>query len=286
VKVAIIGYGRMGRNHKRVLEQLGHEVVTLDRDPAAGADLVFGQLEMRIQRMPFDAFCVSTPIASLRDAAERLGSNGLPLLIEKPGAESLYQLRAAHELGNVTIGYTERFNPAVEALKENLHRVGVVQHFSARRLGYAYDRAGDPALDLATHDLDVLDYLFGDEARPLLLDHVARSRHHVSALLHYDTEPVPGFPCQPCSVSIEASHLHPTKVRQLEIVGSDGVLCLDYTAQSLYLAGVEPIYDGMPHVEPLVREWEAFFRGEGSDGIAAMRIAEQMVEAEPSRIAA
>lgn len=274
MKVCVIGYGNMGRNHKRVLESMGHEVTTLDNDPQSGADLIFGELEMRIGRMAFDAFCVAAPISCLRDAAERLGSNGRPLLIEKPGATSLYDLRAIHELGAVRIGYTERHNPAVHLLESKLSRVGRIKHICARRLGYAKLRGGDPALDLATHDLDVLDFLGFN----LTLDHVSRTEHHVSALLHQDD----------FTVSVEASHLHPIKVRELEVLGTQGALRLDYQAQTVGFSThdrAEYWTESAPG-EPLKREWQAFFNGEGSDGIAAMTIAEQMVDAPTLQVAA
>lgn len=269
MKVCIVGYGRMGRNHKRVLEELGHEVETSDNDPTVGADW-YGTVPTDA-----DAYGVSVPIDQL-EFYGRILPVETPLLLEKPGALNLETLTKIRDLrftrDNVKIGYTERHNPAVQALKENLHRVGEIKHISARRLGYTFDRAGDPALDLATHDLDVIDYVCGGT---LQLDHVARTKHHVSALLHHGET----------TVSIEASHLHPDKVRELEVVGIDGVFRLDYQAQTLSLTA-HPDHGiasyPVDKAEPLKREWEAFFDGEGSDGIAAMTIAEQMVEREPT----
>src|SRR4051812_33272477 len=38
VKALVVGYGRMGRFHTKVLADLGYDVSTLDPDPGAGAD--------------------------------------------------------------------------------------------------------------------------------------------------------------------------------------------------------------------------------------------------------
>jgi len=201
-------------------------------------------------------------------------------LVEKPAALTSADLRAHHSEARqcevrVAVGYTERFNPGVQALADHLHRVGTVRHIHIRRLGYAADRGGDPALDLATHDLDVLDAL-GFE---LELEHVVRSEHHVSALLranHISPLVIPGT----ASVSLEASHLHPNKVRELEVVGDNGVLQLDYQAQTLGFLSTEHQRVALPveKAEPLRREWEAFCNGEGSTGLAALAVAEWMTE--------
>jgi UDP-N-acetylglucosamine 3-dehydrogenase len=278
-RVCIIGYGKMGRNHERVLKELGHEVWTVDVDPASGAQQIVRRLAA-LSMTGFDAICVATPIESLNAEAWQALTMA-DVLVEKPGATTTALLRANHELATkldskLFVGYTERFNPAVQALKENLYRIGAVKHISARRLGYAFDRAGDPALDLATHDLDVIDYLDskpnGESRIPgLTLDHVARTKHHLIASLHLRDIPV----------TIEASHLHPTKTRTLEVVGNEGLMRLDYQFQHLTFIparGEQQALGPVRQTEPLRREWEAFFNGEGSDGIAALTIAEQMVD--------
>jgi UDP-N-acetylglucosamine 3-dehydrogenase len=278
-RVCIIGLGKMGRNHLRVLQELGHEVDTVDLPGRATYAVPHSPGFKLVANPPRpDATVIATPIDSLAGFAKHSLQHG-PVLVEKPGASDLIELRSLHDEAKrqgqrLIVGYVERHNPAVQALKENLHRVGEIKHISARRLGYAFDRAGDPALDLATHDLDVLDYL----GFSLTLDHVARTEHHVSAHLH-DGE---------TTMSIEASHLHPNKQRSITIVGDKSVLHVLLQEQSLW----HTTADGTIHqlhvdkAEPLKREWQAFFNGERSDGIAAMTIAEQMVEATSFRIAA
>lgn len=268
MKVCIVGYGRMGRNHKRVLEAMGHETQTLDPSLPAAAD--HSQLTPELVDWT-DVVCIATPIEDLARSAILWMERGKDVLIEKPGAGDLVglmQLSAQMRVSGVfaTVGYTERHNPGVASLQENLHRAGTIRHISARRLGYAKDRAGDPALDLMTHDLDVLSYLGYTPS----VSKVVRSEHHVSALLrHHGT-----------AISLEASHMHPIKVRELEVVGEDAVLHLDYQTQELQILTAEHTESVEPvdKTEPLEREWQAFFRGEGSSGVGAMCSAQEMVE--------
>ena len=274
MKVLVVGHGVMGKNHVRVLEAMGHLVETLDPslDSGAAHHMLTEDLIART-----DVVCVATPIDNLATVAAAWLERGKDVLVEKPGALTAADLsldrRHAASLGRrLFVGYTERFNPAVQVLADHLHRVGHVRHIHVRRLGYAADRGGDPALDLATHDLDVLDAL-GFE---LSMERVVHTGQHVAALLTADH--VLGS----CTASalIEASHLYPSKVRELEVVGDDGVLRLDYQAQTLdLLTGDLRTALFVRKAEPLQREWEAFFNGDGSTGIAALAIAEQMADA-------
>jgi UDP-N-acetylglucosamine 3-dehydrogenase len=269
--VLIVGYGGMGHNHERVLREMGKDVATLDPSSAAGADHFMVTKEMIDWT---DAVVIATPIDDLANAAECWITRGKHVLLEKPGATNWETLAALHHSAAskgvaLVVGYTERHNPAVDTLAQHLHRIGTIRHITARRLGHARDRAGDPLLDLATHDIDVLSYL-GFE---LEFDGLAHNDLHVALSYHATHPSLPGVP----SVSIEASHLHPFKQRTLEVLGTDGVLQLDYERQTV---GLIPspnemrIALGVKQAEPLRREWEAFFdRGEGSTGLIALHVA-------------
>lgn len=279
MKVCVVGLGNMGRNHKRVLESMGHEVATVDSN---------GHADFTMQHKPNfrlfpnaprpNATVIAVPVESLAPLADYALRFG-PVLVEKPGAltsDALHHLHGQAERHGtyLKVGYTEDFNPVVEALAEQLGRVGTVRHIGIRRLGFAFDRGCDPALDLATHDLSVLLSLGLD----LEVGHVARSEHHLSALLYAGT----------ATVSLEASHLHPVKIREIEVVGDAGVLQADYQAQTLGFIGHERMRTALPvdQREPLAREWEAFFDGKGSTGVQALQLAEQMMRPSLSAVAA
>lgn len=257
MKVAVIGKGRMGVCHERVLRGQGHHVVTVDPDPSREAD--HRSLD-EIQAA--DAAVVAVPpdrLASTAVAASVFG----PVLVEKPMASNVANAIAlAQSIGHYVVGYTERHNPAVEQLRRHLDLVGEIHHVAIQRLGLPPDRpTAHVALDLATHDLDILRYL-GFE--PSLL-HAAGSARHVVATLDL------GGP----TATLEASHLHPTKVRTLTVTGGEGMLALDYQRQTLdYVepTGVTPI--PVVYEEPLARQWRAFPHGPGpADGLAALKLA-------------
>lgn len=262
MRIAVVGYGRMGRHHARVLTSLGHAVTTIDPSPAAGADLrgVAG-LAPGDLAAEFDRAVIAVPRDHLVSEAERWQAHGIPTLIEKPLGRSAAEVHALDE-ELTTVGYVERFNPALRVLAENLERVGQIRHIESRRLGSVW---GDDVLaDLATHEFDVLTTLgFAPEA-----ESVSTRPGHVAIGWQRG--------------QISASYLYPVKVRTLEVVGADAMLRLDYTAQTVelvYAGGREAI--AVPHGEPLREELIAWLADDRrrlagfTEGWLALRFCEQ-----------
>lgn len=267
MRVAVIGKGRMGILHERVLRGLGHEVVTVDPDENRNADLpLIAALDV------VDAAVIAVPPQKLTTLAIDASQKAKYLLVEKPMADSVPDaISLAQSVGHLVVGYTERHNPAVEELRRNLDLVGDVHHIAIQRLGLPPDRpTAHVALDLATHDLDILRYL---GFAPKVL-HAAGSPRHTVATLDL------GGP----TATLEASHLHPRKIRTLTVTGSEGMLALDYQRQTLDLIepdGITPI--PVTYEEPLARQWRAFPHGpDASDGIATLKLASEIAGCSPS----
>jgi UDP-N-acetylglucosamine 3-dehydrogenase len=271
VKVLVFGHGHMGKNHAACLRRMGHEVFTIDPDPKADADSIPTSIPTWIPP-GYDAACIATPIEELYPMAAWALAKGMDVLVEKPGSAQVSELTSLHYFASLLhlklfVGYTERFNPAVLSLKHHLGLVATAHHIGVRRLGRVQDRGHDPARDLAVHDFDVLSYLgFDLDVESAIVPHPL----HLSVLMGNGTT----------SATIEASHLHPTKVRQLEVVGDGGLLRVDYGARELTYINVHGMEElPVPRRDPLEEEWKAFFAGEHSDGLHALRQAEDAIEA-------
>lgn len=157
----VVGVGRMGARHVRVLSELGLAALTVD-PIAEGA--TYRTLDEVIE--PIDIACVAVPIPQLADVAIDVIEAITPrvLLIEKPGAPSSSELARVSDTAatrgvRVIVGYTERFNPVIRTLAK-LSRDGhsrPIEHVVATR--FSPDAAVAPLipheLDLAVHDLDL-----------------------------------------------------------------------------------------------------------------------------------
>ncbi len=155
MKALVVGAGRMGTFHARVLRDLGLDVTTVDPDPAVGADCTTVPAHRN-----FDAVCIATPIDHLVTEAERWAGHHGWLLIEKPSAPSLLEakrLAAILHGQRVCVGYVERFNPRVRRLRELLADSPPPR--TARFTRWNDRPSPDVAVDLASHDIDLRRFL-------------------------------------------------------------------------------------------------------------------------------
>lgn len=157
----VIGLGRQGQRHRRVLAGLGFRVDTVD---PIEPDATFPDLSAASGNN-YDVVAVAVPIRLLaRVAIDAMFDFEPPLMmVEKPlgvCADEVANVdRAAESTGTLVVpGYTERFNPAVmqfAAMIADGDRAEVV-NVAARR--YSPDGGApdvDPIVDLGVHDIDI-----------------------------------------------------------------------------------------------------------------------------------
>jgi predicted dehydrogenase len=147
VRIALFGYGHMGRLHARHLAD--HDLVVVD--PALGLE---GSLA------GIDAAVIATPTAAHAEVALPLLARGVPCLVEKPLAATLEEARALAASPICMVGHVERFNPAFGVL------AGMDARFvQAERLSRWAARGidVDVILDLMIHDLDLFCHLVPDD---------------------------------------------------------------------------------------------------------------------------
>ncbi|MEA2503373.1 MAG: hypothetical protein QOG36_416 [Actinomycetota bacterium] len=171
MRLALIGAGRMGAHHARVISQSPGVAldVVIDRDPGR-AELVASLAGARHGADPdlalgCDAAIVATNAETHWEVAADLLSAGIPLLIEKPLSPSLEEARiivgTSHSLGvPVTCGFVERFNPVVKTAERLMHEdFGPALHLVGIRHSPP-DASGRQAglsvvHDLLIHDVDL-----------------------------------------------------------------------------------------------------------------------------------
>ncbi len=243
-----MGLGAMGRNHLRVLGELdGAELVAIcDQDEASLAAASrqrslasYTSWEEMLDREKLDAAIVAVPTRFHLEAGLAALRRGLHVLIEKPIAANLEEARqlvaTAKEHGLVlAVGHVERFNPAVRELQRRVagDEIGRLYQLQARRLGPFPARIRDVGvvIDLATHDLDVMDHLASSEVQRLYAETEQRihTDHEdiLNALLKFDSG-VLGV--------LQVNWLTPTKIRELSALGERGLFVCNYLTQELTL---------------------------------------------------
>ena len=319
LRAAVIGAGSMGLNHARVYSELDSVqlVGVADPDPEAAGRVsrryhatAFSDCESLLAAVSPDLVSVTVPTRLHEEVALEAINHGTHVLVEKPLALSIaaaQRMIAAATKADVklSVGHIERFNPAVIEIRQRLARqeLGRIFQVHARRLSPFPGRIDDVGviLDLATHDIDVLRYLLGDEVQRVYAECDRRSgadhEDLVTALLRFSNG-VMGV--------LDVNWLTPTKVRQLAILGEGGMYLADYLTQDLYwytntstgstwesLSAFRGAWEGdmvkirLDKREPLRAELESFVTAvakghapvvSGDDGMAAIAISLALME--------
>ncbi|MCB0062091.1 MAG: Gfo/Idh/MocA family oxidoreductase [Caldilineaceae bacterium] len=242
IRVGVIGVGRMGRNHCRVLSTMRHVLLAgvTDLDGDAGRE-VAGRYETTFYRSvaelfaAVDAVVIATPTPSHFPLAMQAMACGIHVLIEKPIAATLAEaeelVKAAATYGTVVqVGHIERFNPAYTELKHVLDEINVAAINFRRLSPYVGSNTDvDVVLDLMIHDLDLaLDLV---QQPPLSVSAVGLTAfsgdidHAVVQL---------SFPAAPL-LTIMVSRLTEQKVRSIDVTGLEAYVEGDLLNKRLLL---------------------------------------------------
>lgn len=275
MSIAVVGYGNMGRNHYRVLREMGHEPLIVEPDLMRHPDQVscFDTIDNLLRGEIVDAVIVASPTETHYANAMTALEAGCAVLVEKPMTADLGDaaslLGTAESRGLVLeCGLVERWNPAVRALEAEIGDKHV-RVMSSRRSGPASPVVGQGVTaELATHDIDVMNWLM--RSTPVSVAG-AGDGLVVEAILRYEGGPIG---------SVSADTLSPRKVRELRVLCDEGTYDLDYIEQRLSWQpiGGSRIEIEVPRTEPLRAELEHFL-GRVEHRSASARTAEAALAA-------
>jgi predicted dehydrogenase len=262
LRAGLVGLGQMGRNHARVLRSLdGLRLVGVadpEGDPhgAAGGVPVVPTVEELVE-LGIDLCVVAVPTTLHLPVGRVLAEAGVHALVEKPLAQDsaaaveLVELFASRGLVGA-VGHIERFNPAVRQMKARLEDglLGDLYQVATRRQGPFPARIADVGVvkDLATHDIDLVAHVTGQE-----YERVSAAAAYRSGRPHEDLIAITGMLEGDTVVNHLVNWLSPMKERFAIASGERGCLIVDTIAADLtfYANGSS------------VNDWEtvAYFRG-------------------------
>src|ERR1051326_7604237 len=297
LRAGVIGVGVMGSNHARVFAELpGVDFVGVadpDRIQAHSVAQALGCAEFPDSATLLDAGVEAVSIAAPTEVHQEVAlaciARGVHVLVEKPIASTIEEGRAivaAARRAGVTlmVGHVERFNPAVQAIKDALRDEDILS-IAITRVGPFPPRMSNVGvvIDLAVHDIDLIRWFTDSEiveVQPQLSSAVAE-REDI-ALLQFRT-------ASGVLAHINTNWLTPFKARNVTVATRRKYVMGDLlTRQVTECFGFRP--DGsysmrhlsVGHAEPLRAELSAFLATirdgsvpavTGEEGVASLEIA-------------
>jgi predicted dehydrogenase len=223
VRIGVVGVGRMGQRHCRVLTNLRKSqlVGVYDVNSETGSKVAaqfdipyYDDLDELLSVV--DAVVLASPTPLHFSHAMQAISRGVHVLVEKPITESLGQaeelVKKAEESGLVVqVGHIERFNPVYLELKNIMEEYRPLAITIDRLSPYqGSNKDVDVVLDLMIHDTNLIIDLLGDVPEKIQaqgLTAFSGTVDHAVAQLFFRNGP---------NVTMTASRITEQKVRKIE----------------------------------------------------------------------
>src|SRR5205085_2435354 len=314
-RILLIGLGRWGANHLRVLQSMPIDLFVAEQDPerlhSSGVPQSHRTADARSLFPIIDAAVVVTPAHSHFELCRDLLEAGKDVFVEKPitlkSAEALTLSEIAKRNGLVLqVGHIFRFDPASVWMRDAIAqaRFGELKMLRARFSGFKRPRH-DTGVTFADgiHFIDLFQFLLGTSPRrvhAVMRNFFGRPDDlddEVLITLEYELAGAPIL------ATVEAGYHLPGKMRELTIVGKNSSALCDYnvaqykikTFENRHLteSGEIKANEGAMHQlefppeEPLRAELVAFLESietrkaplvDGADGAEAVRIVEAAME--------
>ncbi|HET6976175.1 MAG TPA: Gfo/Idh/MocA family oxidoreductase [Pyrinomonadaceae bacterium] len=254
LRTAVIGVGSLGRQHARIHADLATEGVSefvavcdLNEETArsiAGERKTEWTTDWHTLVGRIEAASVAVPTEAHCEIACGLLEAGIHVLVEKPISRTLEEadrMIEAATRGNaiLQVGHLERFNPAMVALRPHvrkpvyfeIHRVG---QFTARSLDI------DVVLDLMIHDLDIVQWLVGEDVAVTNIHAVGiailtNKVDAANARLEFSSGAV---------ANITASRVGAEKIRKMRFFQPHDYVAIDYTTKRATVSSLSPPAEG------------------------------------------
>jgi UDP-N-acetylglucosamine 3-dehydrogenase len=271
IKIAVIGVGGWGKNHVRVLHNMGvlEAVCDLSADRAKEIakkyDTKFysSVKDLFSNERELNACLVCTPTKSHLSVVREAIQNGCHVFVEKPLSFSTKECEEMTDLSKkgkviLTCGYVERFNPAVQDLKKIIQKqtygdLLMMEFHRENRMPLHIKDVG-VIYDTSVHDIDTAMFLFGKGAKMVF----ARAGKKFHLFEDFATIML-GFEDQKVAI-IASNWVTPKKVRTFSAVCTEGTVNGDFITQEIKIdhADATVIPRRLQFQEPLVLELQSF----------------------------
>ena len=269
VSTGVIGVGGWGKHHLRVLSELDSLAAFCDTDSSKikSYEQKYGvkgylSVDELLDDAVLDAIVVASPTSTHYEVTSKVINADLAVFVEKPltynSTEGEKLIKLSEERKRLlTVGYIERFNPAVRELKMMLKKgeAGDPLLLEFHRENRWSGRVQDVGviMDTSVHDIDTARWIFNDEPN-MIFARAGRvlGEHEDFAALSI------GFKGEKTAF-ITSNWVTPKRVRRLTAVCTKSIVDVDFITQKIKIDTDEGTHiPRMCWEEPLKIELKAF----------------------------
>lgn len=245
MNVAIVGAGYWGKNLIRTFNNLGRLIAVFDTDESAldnyKTDPAFSNVEFGtdydycLGRWDVNGVVIATPPSTHYEIAKKCLEQDKHVFIEKPmtldqsRSEELVQL-AKEKNRVIMVGHIFLYSPEIIKLKEvvNSEEFGDIKYAYTQRLNLGKIQECGVIMDLAPHDISILDYLFDDTCEGVKVTADSNVIDDVEDIAFITMRYKKGM-----LAHLHLSWLDPLKIRNTVIVGTKQMVVCDSGTKTL-----------------------------------------------------
>ncbi len=303
-RIGVVGTGGWGKNHVRVVNELHSLAAICDMNKERADSFsknfhvpAYPSLDAMLKKEKLDAVTICTPASTHFSLASQALAAGLHTFVEKPMTTTIRDgemlIQAAKDAKRtLTVGFIERFNPPITALKQMIAegKMGEPILLEFHRENRRGENTSDVGIvkDASIHDIDTACWLFGEVPKVVY----ARVGAMYVPLEHEDFATILlGFSGQKTAFLV-TNWITPNRVRTLSAVFSGGVVDVDFVTQKTNIhEGAATTVPTKPYQEPLLLELGEFVAAleqkrqplvTGKDGLTVIRVAEAVLASSSS----
>ncbi len=271
MRIIQIGTGGWGKNHTRILSQLGVLSAVCDLDSQKSKEHGerysvnhYTSLNELLAVEEFDGAFVATPTSTHTDITKKLLDAKKHVFVEKPmtyksqDGQELVKIAAKNKV-ILTCGYIERFNPAVATVKKIVQekKYGDLVMLEFHRDNRMPLHIKDVGIihDTSVHDIDTANWLF-DEMPQVVFARAGKIKHEhedfASVMLGYKNDKV---------AIISSNWITPKRIRRFNAVCTDATISSDFITQKVVVESdneSEIVIQNEKQQEPLLLEIQSF----------------------------
>jgi len=257
----------------------------------------YASFETLLKKEKLDGVTICTPASTHFSMASQALAAGMHTFVEKPMTTTVKDgemlMEAAKNANRtVTVGFIERFNPPITALKQMIAegKMGEPVLLEFHRENRRGEKISDVGIvkDASVHDIDTACWLFGEVPKVVY----ARVGAMYVPLEHEDFATILlGFSGQKTAFLV-TNWITPNRVRTLSAVFSGGVVDVDFVTQQTSIhQGAATTVPTRPVQEPLMLELKEFVAAiqekrqplvTPRDGLNVTRVAEAVLASSSS----
>jgi len=302
IKVAVIGYGHLGKWHAQKANSIENSELVAIVDPFESSQEKARELYPNVEVVgdinevmdKIDAAIIVTPTSTHFELTKSLLSNKKHVFCEKPLCPSLKEALDLEPFTSddlvLQVGHSERCHQIWEELRPKIHTLGSAVTIKIDRVAPFKGRATDVDVvqDLMIHDLDLATYLINQDVLSVkAYGHKIRTGKwdQVIAVVNYSDK---------SSAIISSGRNHVKEIRSLEVGTDKGLHFVDLMKNEYSFATHDKFESGefvetkeYPKRDHLLIEQEAFYKSilnktdsvvDYYDGVKAVRLVQAVIE--------